>query len=78
MASSVLIRSLILEQLARGEMRLLGLVVAVRKALGSSEKVKGDLSDIVRAALRGLLASKEIEHVDGVYVLARQDSRAGV
>lgn len=70
MASSVLIRELIIEQLARGEKRLLSLVVAVRKALGESEKVKGDLSEIVRTALRGLVASKAVVHVDGVYVLS--------
>jgi len=73
MASSVLIRSLIIEQLAGGEKRLLGLVVAVRKALGHSEKVKGDLSDIVRAALRGLVASKEVVQVDGMYVLSKPE-----
>jgi hypothetical protein len=64
------ITQLILEQLAGGEMRLLVLTVAVRKGLGGAEGIKGDLSKAVQAALRKLIASKQVEDVGGVYVLA--------
>jgi hypothetical protein len=60
----------VVDQLTGGEKRLLSLVVAVRRTLGQSEKVKGDLSDIVKTALRGLVASETVVHVDGVYVLS--------
>ena len=61
---------LILRQLAHGEMRLLSLVVAVRKALGRFESVKGDLPEMVKAALRKLVSAKLVIEVDGVYALA--------
>jgi hypothetical protein len=59
---------LILAQLAGGEMGLLRLVVAVRKNLGRFEK--GDLSQIVQAALQKLVASATVVDVDGLYSLA--------
>jgi hypothetical protein len=70
MASSSLIRSLVVDELARGEKRQLSLVVAVRKSLGRSDNVKGDLSDLVRAALRQLVATDAVVQVDGVFVLS--------
>jgi hypothetical protein len=60
---------LILNQLARGEMRLLALVVAVRRSLGRSEAVKGDLSTIVKSSLRKLVASNAVVDVEGVFSL---------
>ena len=59
---------LILDQLAGGEMRLLGLVVCIRKTLGGSA-IKGDLSARVQSALRTLIASKSVTDHDGVYSL---------
>jgi hypothetical protein len=66
---TVPIESVILNQLARSEMRLLTLVVNVRKSLGRSEAVKGDLSTIVKSSLRKLVASNAIVDVEGVYSL---------
>ena len=40
---------MIVEQLAGGEMRVLSLVVAVRRTLGRSEKLKGDLAAMVKS-----------------------------
>jgi len=60
---------LILDQLERGEMRLLALVVAVRRSLGKSEAVKGDLSTIVKSSLRKLVLSNAVVDVEGVYSL---------
>ena len=77
MASSNRIRSLVIDELAGGEKRLLSLVVAVRRSLGRSDNVKGDLSDIVRAALRQLVASDAVVQVDGVYVLSPRVKAAG-
>ncbi len=64
------IHQLVLNQLSTGEKRLLVLVVAVRKALGPSESIKGDLSVMVKAALRKLVASKVVLDEEGVYSLA--------
>ena len=72
---TVPIDHLILNQLARGEMRLLALVVAVRKSLGRTEAVKGDLSTIVKSSLRKLVASNAVVDVEGVFSL-RQASAA--
>lgn len=66
---TVSLNHLILSQLARGEMRLLGLVVAVRKALGPSERIKGDLSATVKAALHKLILSKVVVESDGMFSL---------
>ena len=56
------ISQLIVDQLAHGEMRMLVLVVALRKTLGASAHIKGDLSSIVVVALRKLIASKALVH----------------
>ena len=66
------IHQLVLNQLATGEKRLLVLVVSVRKALGPSESIKGDLSVMVKAALRKLVASKVVIDEEGVYSLIRK------
>jgi hypothetical protein len=70
MASPVEITSIIVEQLAEGEMGVLRLVVAVRTALGRSGKIKGDLPKIVKSALRKLVASQAIIDADGMYSLS--------
>lgn len=64
------INQLILDQLAISERQVLSLVVAVRKALSRSEAAKGDLTAMVKSALRRLVASKEVIDVDGMYSLA--------
>ena len=69
---TVPIDHLILNQLSRGEMRLLALVVAVRKSLGRTEAVKGDLSTIVKSSLRKLVAAKAVVDVEGVFSLRPQ------
>jgi hypothetical protein len=63
------LRRLILDQLAHGEMRLLTLLVAIRKTFGPPAHFKGDLSAVVKAALRKLEASKMVVNTDGVYTL---------
>lgn len=65
------ISHLILDQLAHREMRLLVLVVAVRGRLGRYEAIKGDLSDVVQATLRQLIASKTVVDLEGVYALSK-------
>jgi hypothetical protein len=69
MASAVQIQSLIVEQLARGEMEVLTLVVAVRRTLGL-QSPKGDLAAIVKSSLRTLVASKAVVDHDGRYSLS--------
>jgi hypothetical protein len=64
------INQLILDQLAVSEKQVLSLVVAVRKSLDRSEAAKGDLTAMVKSALRRLIASKEVIDVDGMYSLA--------
>ena len=73
MASSMQINALIVAQLARGEKRILGLIVTVRKALAydGGGGVKGDLSAMVKSALRRLVAAGTVVDVDGMYSLAR-------
>jgi hypothetical protein len=68
-ATGVQINQLVLDQLARGEMRLLTLVVAVRKALGATAFYKGDLSAAVSAVLRKLVCSKTVTDNQGVFSL---------
>jgi len=68
MASPGQINSLIINQLAGGEKRVLSLVVAVRNALGASSK--GDISGMVKSALRKLVASGAITDADGMYGLS--------
>ena len=63
------IDSVILNQLARGEMRLLILLVSVRKAMGGSVPFKGDLAKAVNTALRRLIASRTVTDTEGVYSL---------
>lgn len=64
-----MLRRLILSQLAGGEMRLLVLVVGIRKNLQGAV-FKGDLSERVQSALRGLVASRSVVESDGVYSLS--------
>ena len=70
MASAIQIQSLIVDQLARGVMEVLSLVVAVRRTLGGLESPKGDLAAIVKSALRTLVASKAVVEHDGRYSLS--------
>jgi hypothetical protein len=63
------ISQLILDQLARGEMRVLSLVVAIRKSLAGSETVKGDLTAAVKSNLGKLIASKTVCEFEGIYAL---------
>jgi hypothetical protein len=69
MASAVQIQSLIVDQLAQGEMELLRLVVCIRRTLGL-ESPKGDLPAMVKSALRTLIASKTVVDHDGRYSLS--------
>jgi hypothetical protein len=73
---AIKINQMILDQLGRGEMRLLVLIVAVRKAFGGAEGVKGDLSTAVKSALRKLVTSKVVVDVEGVYSLTQQNEKA--
>jgi hypothetical protein len=73
---STSITPLILEKLGEGEMRSLSLVVSIRKSLGRSAFLKGDLSSVVNSALRKLIASKKVIEVDGVYSLAPVEAGA--
>jgi hypothetical protein len=67
------ITQLILDQLGRGEMRLLVLLVAIRKALKArSSSFKGDLPAAVNAALRKLVVSRTVGNTDGTYSLLPQ------
>ncbi|MEA2708638.1 MAG: hypothetical protein QOF78_1239 [Phycisphaerales bacterium] len=70
MAGAVQIQSLIVDQLARGEMEVLSLVVAIRRTLGLAESPKGDLAAMVKSALRTLVASKTVVDHDGRYSLS--------
>ncbi len=67
--TGVQIPQLILDQLARGEMLLLALVVAIRKAFSVTSHYKGDLSVAVIAALRKLVFSKVVVDDQGVFSL---------
>jgi hypothetical protein len=60
---------LILEELARGERRVLSLVVAVGKVLERSEAMKGDLTTTIKSALRAMVSSESIVDTDGMYSL---------
>ena len=70
MASADQINSLIVNELAAGEKGELSLIVALRKTLGRSEKLKGDLSHTVKSALRKLVASRVVVDDDGRYSLS--------
>jgi hypothetical protein len=75
MAKSSRISSIVVDQLGARERGLLSLVVAVRRALGPFEFVNGDLSVAVQSALRPLVASGAVLHVDGMYVLTHRARR---
>ena len=64
------INQLVLDQLALGERRVLSLVVAVGKALSNSGAAKGDLTAMVKSALRTLVSTQVVVDVDGMYSLA--------
>jgi hypothetical protein len=66
------INELVLDQLATEEKRLLALTVAVRKGLGESQRVRGDLSQSVKLCLRKLVASKQVIDMDGVFSLSKE------
>lgn len=70
MADSTQITSLIIRELASGEKGALSLVVAVRRMLGRSENIKGDLSHTVKCALRQLVASEAVVDMDGLFSLS--------
>ena len=72
MASPDQISSLILDELAGGEKGVLSLTVAVRRTLSRSENLKGDLSQMIRSALRKLVASKTVVDDGGRYSLWRR------
>ena len=69
-SSKIPISSLIVAQLSGGEMRMLSLVVAIRHTLGRSERVKGNLSDLVQSSMRKLVASQTVIDADGMYSLS--------
>jgi hypothetical protein len=71
LATSTLVSSLVVEQLAMRERRVLSLIVAVRRALGPFARV-ADLTSAVQSALHRLSASGDVTHVDGTYFLARR------
>jgi len=62
---------MVLQQLNAGERRLLSLVVAVRKGMADSHRIKGDLTEQVRSSLRQLVADHQVVDDDGMYSLAR-------
>jgi len=64
------ISQLIVRQLGGGEKRLLSLVVSVHKGLSLSHPLRGDLTDMVKFALRKLVASQAVVDDDGTYSLA--------
>jgi len=68
-ASTVHIDEMILTQLASGDRRVLSLVVSIRNVLNRSGSVKGDLSSMVKSALRKLVAAGTVVDEDGVYSL---------
>jgi hypothetical protein len=69
MASLDQISALIVKELAAGEKGILALTVAIRRTLGGADKPKGDLSQMVKATLRKLVASRTIVDDDGRYSL---------
>jgi len=64
---NVPITDLVLSQLAAGEMRMLSLVVAVRRRLEPGDRITGDLSAVVKTAIRKLVLSKAVTESDGVF-----------
>jgi hypothetical protein len=74
-ANKTPINDLIVEQLGLGEKRILALVVALRKKMGGTTHVKGDLVSVVNVALRRLIVSKVVEENDGTYLLCRSKAK---
>jgi hypothetical protein len=72
MATTHQLQILIVDLLAGGEMGLLKLVVAVRRALSHLDRPKGDLAASVKSALRILIASDAVSDHDGRYSLTRK------
>ena len=66
------ISALIIHELAAGERGALSLIVALRRSLDRSGKLKGNLAEIVRSSLRTLVASKAVVDDDGTYSLAHR------
>jgi hypothetical protein len=69
MTTPAQIQSMIMEQLAAREMRVLSLVVAIRRIVGRSELMKGDLAAMVTSALKRLVTSKAVVDNDGTFSL---------
>ena len=69
---------MILDELAHGDRRLLSLTVAIRRTLNRSGTVKGSLTDMINSALRKLLATGQIEDVDGLYSLPQRGAEEAV
>jgi hypothetical protein len=65
------ISDLVLDHLSRREMRVLSLVVAIRKGFEPTDIFKGDLTAMVKSALRKLVADRTVVDVGGIYTLAR-------
>jgi hypothetical protein len=61
---------LILDELSRGERRILSLVVAIGRELSRIRLVKGDITATVKSTLRTLVASGMIVDTDGIYTLS--------
>ena len=74
-ANKASISDMIVDQLGLGEMRILALVVALRRKMGGSAHVKGDLVSVVNVALRRLVVSKVVVENDGTYLLSRTKAR---
>jgi hypothetical protein len=68
---------LILDELQRGERRVLSLTVAVRKALERTGAAKGDLTGSINSALRNLVDAKRILNTEGIYSLAPRHQTIG-
>ena len=51
-------------------MRILSLVVAVRNGLDGNERIRGDLTEMVKSQLCKLVASQAVVDDDGTYSLA--------
>ena len=56
-------------------MRLLTLLVAIRKTFGPPAHFKGDLSAVVKAALRKLEVARLVLNTDGVYTLCAEKTQ---
>jgi hypothetical protein len=63
---------IILDELARGDRRLLSLTVAIRRTLNRSGSAKVSLTDLISSALRKLVAAGQIVDVDGIYSLPQR------